>query len=84
MLYSGVDLHMRSLVMQTLDTEQRWHGNPRLDNAGERAQMSRARDRMHAREQPPRTRTLDGREVHRSRCTIPPRTRHRSIANRYR
>ena len=36
MLYSGIDLHKRSLVMQTLDTEQRGHGNPRLGNVGER------------------------------------------------
>jgi hypothetical protein len=36
MLSSGIDLHKRSLVMQALDTEQRWHGEPPLGNAGER------------------------------------------------
>jgi hypothetical protein len=34
MLYSGIDLHKRSLVMQTLDTEQRWHGEPATRQCG--------------------------------------------------
>ena len=68
MLYSGIDLHKRSLVIHTLDTEQRWHGNRPLGNAGERRPKlgSRAMRRSVCRRLTPRV-ELQANQIERGR-----------------